>query len=166
MPPRVGIPKRLLIYFGGADVDNLTGLCIDAFLKLNRNDVVVDVVISLNSPYEKMIHQQIRDTKNIKIYSGMKTLAPLMAKADLAIGAGGATSWERCCLGLPALVITLAENQLPIAQELHNRGLIKWLGHKDDVDSVQVANQLGESLKSVEHCAWRYPESVMESRWH
>ena len=144
IPPRVGVPKRMLVYFGGADIDNLTGLCIDAFLTLHRNDVDVDVVVSLNNPYEETIRQKIKDTKNIKLYSDMKTLASLMSKADLAIGAGGATSWERCCLGLPTLVITLAENQYSIAQELHDRGLIKWLGHKSDIESVQIAKELND----------------------
>jgi spore coat polysaccharide biosynthesis predicted glycosyltransferase SpsG len=45
-------------------------------------------------------------------------MAELMATADLAIGAGGSASWERCCLGLPALLVVLAENQIDIVKGL------------------------------------------------
>ena len=38
-------------------------------------------------------------------------MAQLMADSDLAIGAAGATSWERCCLGLPTAMMVLADNQ-------------------------------------------------------
>ena len=62
-------------------------------------------------------------------------LAALIAKADsVVIGARvGPTSWESAlCPGLPALAVTLAENQRPIAAELSERGLIRWLGHQDE----------------------------------
>ena len=49
-----------------------------------------------------------------------------MLKADLGI-ACGINTWERCCLGLPSLVVTIADNQKPIAKELHKRGIIQWL---------------------------------------
>ena len=45
-------------------------------------------------------------------------MASLMADTDLAIGAAGSTSWERCCLGLPVLMVVLAENQREAAASL------------------------------------------------
>ncbi|OYU68356.1 MAG: UDP-2,4-diacetamido-2,4,6-trideoxy-beta-L-altropyranose hydrolase, partial [Burkholderiales bacterium PBB5] len=55
-------------------------------------------------------------------------IAQLMAEADLALGAGGASNWERCALGLPALVTVLAENQAAVAQALHQAGAVRCLG--------------------------------------
>ena len=49
-------------------------------------------------------------------------MAELMANADLAIGAAGATTWERCCLGVPTLMIVLAENQELIANLIEKAG--------------------------------------------
>jgi len=84
----------------------------------------------------------------------------LMANADLAIGAGGATSWERLCLKLPALVVTLAENQQAIAAELNSMGLIRLLGHRDEVDESAISEALSEVLQlgwTVPTKSWGFP---------
>ncbi len=145
VPPREGRVRRVLVYFGGADTDNLTGRTIAAFLSLGRSDISLDVVINPSSLHAATIRWQISVQKQIALHEELPSLAPLMVKADLAIGAGGATSWERCCLGLPSLVVTLAENQIPIAEELHHQGCIRWLGHKDKVSEADIA----KNLKSV-----------------
>ena len=144
--PRAGSVRRLLIYFGGADVENLTGMAIAAFLSLNREDIALDVVINPDSPHANSIHQLTEEKKHIAVYSGLPTLANLMLHADLGIGAAGATTWERCCLGLPTLVITQAENQRAIAAELDRQNLIHWIGHKDEVDSNMLSRELREML--------------------
>ncbi len=132
-PPRLGPVQRILVYFGGADNQNLTGLAITAFLALDRADIALDVVINPASPHAVAVRQQVRGHSPITLHEGLPSLAPLMVQADLAIGAGGATSWERCCLGLPALVVTLAENQRPITAELDRQGLVRWLGDQNSV---------------------------------
>ena len=53
-----------------------------------------------------------------RVLVGVSNMAQLMADSDLAIGAAGATSWERCCLGLPSIVLALAENQRLIFSHL------------------------------------------------
>ena len=72
----------------------------------------------------------------------------------MAIGAGGATSWERCCLGLPALVITLAGNQEPIAKELERLGVIRWVGTKEQVSKETLSLALEEILAEDGLAAW------------
>lgn len=145
-PPREGPIGRVLVYFGGADTDNQTGLAIAAFQSLQRDDVMLDVVINPSSPHAWATRQQVQGIPNATLHTGLPSLAPLMVPADLSIGAGGVTSWERCCLGLPTLVITLAENQKPIAAELHRRRLIRWLGHNDEVSEQSLADGLADLL--------------------
>lgn len=147
LSPREGPVRRILISFGGADRDNLTGRALAAFLSLNRPDIDVDVVISDSSPYVLDIQNQVAGHANIHLHGNLPTLAPLMARADLAIGAAGTTSWERLCLGLPALVVTLAENQRPIADGLHRQGLVRWLGHKDEVTEQSLRRALTELIE-------------------
>ena len=154
LAPREGSIKRIFIYFGGADRDNLTGRSLSAFLSLNRMDIEVDVVIASSGPHAESIHRRVMGYGNIHLHSGLPTLASLMGKADLAIGAGGATSWERLCLGLPALVVTLADNQRPIAEELQKMGLIRWIGHKDKVTERMIKAALAESLTATFSHAW------------
>jgi len=147
IPPREGPVRHILISFGGSDRDNLTGRALAAFLSLNRPDIDVDVVISDSSPYASEIRTQVAGHANIHLHSNLPTLAPLMARADLAIGAAGTTSWERVCLGLPALVVTLAENQRPIADGLFRSGLVRWLGHKDEVSEQGIRQVLVELIE-------------------
>ena len=114
-PPRIGPAKRILVYFGGTDKNNLTELTLSSFLKLNRKNIALDIVINSKNLQKEKIKKLSKKNKNIKIYSDLTSLASLILKADLAIGASGTTSWERCCLGLPSIVISIADNQIPIA---------------------------------------------------
>jgi len=148
IPPREGPVHRILISFGGADSENLTGRVLAAILSLSRPDISVDVVIPGSSPYASEIQDQAAGHANIHLHSNLPSLAPLMAKADLAVGAAGTTSWERLCLGLPALVVTLAENQRPIADGLHRQGLVRWLGHKDEVTEQSIRQALTELIEA------------------
>lgn len=154
VPPREGPVRRVLVYFGGADSNNMTGMAIAAFLSFDREDVALDVVINPKSPHAGAIRRQVEGQQHIMLHAGLPSLAPLMVQADLAIGAGGATSWERCCLGLPSLVITLAENQKPIAAELDLQGLIRWLGHQGEISEDMLAQALKEIIDAGLTPAW------------
>jgi UDP-2,4-diacetamido-2,4,6-trideoxy-beta-L-altropyranose hydrolase len=154
VPARKGPIRRMFIFFGGADSDNFTSRSLAAFLQLNRPDIEVDVVTSAGSPHAAIIRDQVAGHGNIHLHSNLPTLAPLMAKADLAMGAGGATSWERLCLGLPALVVTLAENQRSVAIYLHEAGLVHWIGHKEQVDQQIIANTLVRTLSMDSLIDW------------
>ena len=147
IPPREGPLRRILIFFSGADTENLTGLALTAVLRLGRPEIMVDVVISASTPHTETVSRLAANQPNVHLHHRLPTLAPLMAAADLAIGAAGATSWERLCLGLPALVVTLAENQRPIASELQKRGLIRWLGHYNEVTEETIKTALENLLQ-------------------
>ncbi len=114
--PRQGAVKRILIFFGGVDADNYTALAIQALLALELKGIGVDVVIGAQHPYRSEI-EQMSAAAGYTCYVQTTRMAELMAQADLAIGAGGSATWERCCLGLPTLSIAIAENQL---QQLHD----------------------------------------------
>ena len=69
-------------------------------------------------------------------------MAGLIARADLAIGASGSTTWERACLGLPSLVVATAANQLAFAQALDRAGHLLLLGTGDRVNVEQIRSEL------------------------
>jgi UDP-2,4-diacetamido-2,4,6-trideoxy-beta-L-altropyranose hydrolase len=147
LPARKGSVKRVLVFFGELGEKNLTGLTLSALERLNHQDIHIDVVIGSNNPHRKAIQEQVKGRDNIHLHSCLPTLAPLMAQSDLAVGACGATSWERLCLGLPAIVVSLAENQRGIAEELNRRGLVQWLGHQKSVDEGVLARALGSLIE-------------------
>jgi spore coat polysaccharide biosynthesis predicted glycosyltransferase SpsG len=65
-------------------------------------------------------------------------MAKLMATADLAIGAGGVASWERCCLAIPALLVSLAKNQIDIAKALDVAGACIYMGRMEAVNTATI----------------------------
>lgn len=76
----------------------------------------------------------------------MPHLATLMAGADIAIGAGGGTIWERMCIGLPSIVVSIAQNQVPACEELASCGLIRYLGQAGEVDAATLAAGISGAL--------------------
>jgi len=154
VPARSGPIRRLLIFFGGADRDNLTGRSLAAFLSLKRRDIEVDAVIGSSSPHAAGVRYLASDHANVRVHDHLPTLAPLMAKADLALGATGATSWERLCLGLPSLVVTMADNQHHVATYLHKEKLVEWLGDQEAVDEHTIAFALCRLLAQDSILEW------------
>ena len=113
--------KNILISMGGSDKNNVT---YDILQQLN-NDFNVVVVLGGASQHKKMIKEYVKDKSvKVKVIVNADNMAELMLKADLAIGAGGTTSLERCCLGLPTLLYVLSENQKRIAENLVQLGAV------------------------------------------
>jgi UDP-2,4-diacetamido-2,4,6-trideoxy-beta-L-altropyranose hydrolase len=124
--------KHLLITMGGVDNDNMTGEVVDAIKACPLPpDLRITVVMGLHAPWLTQVQAQVTNMPwPTKVLVGVNNMAQLMADSDLAIGAAGSTSWERCCLGLPTIQVALAENQIPIAMALHAAGAAVVLDHK------------------------------------
>ena len=71
-----------------------------------------------------------------------------MSSADLSIGAGGLTTWERIYLGLPSAVITVADNQKECSEYLNSLGLIWLIGHHDQIDDNKITDDIKKILSS------------------
>jgi len=116
-----GVVRHILVTLGGGDISKPLTVIGEALLKLSKTHDFSATVFygkthkSLLEPYDKM-------GSRIKLLEYSDDMANEMAKADFAIGAGGGTSWERCCVGLPTLVLTLADNQREIARILTETG--------------------------------------------
>jgi UDP-2,4-diacetamido-2,4,6-trideoxy-beta-L-altropyranose hydrolase len=164
-PARTGPVRRLFIFMSGGDAPNLAGRVLDVFLSLGRTDVEADVAVVAGSPHSDALRRRAAAHANVRVHCGLPTLAPLMARADLAIGAAGATSWERLCLGLPALVVTMAGHQEPVAAELQRQGLVQWLGHHDQVTDATIRRALGALLEHGLDADWsRRCRAVVDGR--
>lgn len=134
--PRSGRVRRILITFGGSDRYGLTLASLRAVIAHTGGDVQVDVVIPSTIQDRAAIEALAGESARVMIHKDLPTLAPLILAADLGIGAAGSTSWERLCLGLPSIVISLAENQVAIATALDRLGLAKWIGHAADAGAA------------------------------
>ncbi|MGP4038662.1 UDP-2,4-diacetamido-2,4,6-trideoxy-beta-L-altropyranose hydrolase [Gracilibacillus sp. D59] len=145
---RSDIVKRILVSFGGSDPTNETMKALKALDMMKRPDITVDVVIGFSDRNYSSIKQFCDKKPHIKLHSQINYLAELMAKADLAIGAGGSTTWERCYVGLPTITIETAENQSEILSYLSELGAISHLGHSEKVTEQDITNNLQNAINS------------------
>ena len=109
--PRDGDVRRLLVFMGGMDAGNATGLVLQAIDLLKRPELLLDVVIGATHPAAAAIQAFCAGRPGATCHVQAPDMAALLARADLAVGAGGGATWERCALGVPALALALAENQ-------------------------------------------------------
>jgi len=125
---RDGSLRCIHVFLGGSDEANETAKVIQALIMLQRADIHVDVVVGGTNPHRKAIELLCKTVMNSTFHCQVDHMASLMMNADIAIGAGGTTSWERCCLGLPAIVTILGENQRELSYALQAYGAIVNLG--------------------------------------
>ncbi len=142
---RDGTVQRILIFFGGSDPSNQTKKALNALKLLSRPEIAVDVVMGAANPYRDEIRSLCREMPNVQYHCQVSNMAELIAAADIAIGAGGATTWERCSLGLPTLTVVFADNQLQTTEDLESFGAIIFLGWADKI----TASQLARSMESL-----------------
>lgn len=140
--------KRILVFFGGVDPTNETEKAIIAIEKINNRDIFVDVVVGSSNPHKDRIKELCSKKLNTKFYCQVQNMAQIMNEADLAIGGGGTTISERACLGLPSLVMAVAENQKPIVKELDNLGILLSLGWCKDVKVEDLKNSINSIMSN------------------
>jgi UDP-2,4-diacetamido-2,4,6-trideoxy-beta-L-altropyranose hydrolase len=121
---REGRVRRVLVSFGGVDAGNETARVIALLKDLG---VAVDVVVGEANPHAEALARQCAEA-GFAFHRQASNMAELMASADLAIGAGGSSTWERCCLGLPTLQVAIAANQVALSQALALEGVVTYLG--------------------------------------
>jgi UDP-2,4-diacetamido-2,4,6-trideoxy-beta-L-altropyranose hydrolase len=123
LPARNGQVFRVLIYFGGgADAKNLTSMAVQAFEAPELAHIELDIVVGTAYAHLPVLKNLVAQRGKATIHRQLPDLAGLMAAADIAIGAGGATTWERCCLGLPSILVVCAHNQEEIGQAIGKLG--------------------------------------------
>lgn len=127
--------RRLLITMGGVDKDNATGQVLAALQSCNLPaDLRVTVVLGPHAPWLAQVQAQAAQMhRPTEVLVGVDNMAQLMAESDLAIGAAGSTSWERCCLGLPTLMLVLATNQIEAARAIEGANAASTLSISDDL---------------------------------
>lgn len=140
LEPRAHKLKKILVFFTAGNDQGETLKAMQG-IELFGKVECVDVVVGQSNPSNVEIIEKC-DELRWGYHCQVDYMPSLIAQADLAIGAGGSSNWERCALGVPALVVILAENQEPIAQALGRAGVICNLGWSRDLQAADYANAL------------------------
>lgn len=123
--------KRVLVFFGGSDAGGETCKCLAALEGIDG--VAADVVLGYANPHAATIAEFCAAKPAFKLYRQPADMANLMLSADLALGASGTTTWERGCLGVPQILVSLAENQYETGRDLAYDGYVRFLGRAHQV---------------------------------
>lgn len=135
------IARNVLVTMGGSDPDNITERVVEAIS--SGGDFETTIVAGGSNPHLVRLREFVGTCGGtFRLSENTLNMPELMANADLAVAGAGTTSWEICSLGLPALLIVLADNQEGIAHELSKRGVIASLGRGSDLAPSTIASQL------------------------
>ena len=136
--PRTFPIKKILVSFGGSDTENQTLIALNSIKKMNGK-INVDVVVGKANKTKKTLKIFCNKNKHFTYHEQIDNIADLMLSSDLSIGSSGSTTWERCCLGLPAIVSISSNDQRDIANSLSRKKCIINLG---DVKKLKETNYL------------------------
>jgi len=140
--------KNIFVFFGGSDPDNLTSTALKALIQPDLKHLKVDVVIGSANPNFTEVKALVTEHPNARLHVQVENVAELMGKSDIALGAGGTTTWERMAAGLPSIVVTIAENQVALTRDLDQDGYLKWLGNVVQVDMIVIHDALLEAIQN------------------
>ncbi|MHB9101447.1 MAG: UDP-2,4-diacetamido-2,4,6-trideoxy-beta-L-altropyranose hydrolase [Sulfuricella sp.] len=143
---REGTLQRILVFFGGSDPSSETAKALEGIRQFSRPEVVVDVVVGSSNPQREEIRRLCDTLPNVAYHCQVDNMAEMMAHADLAIGGGGTTTWERLALGLPAIVIAVAPNQEEISHQVGMLGALHYLGRAREVSANDIRQALERKM--------------------
>lgn len=144
---------RLLVFFGGNDPFQLTLKTVQAIAELPDLVGHTDIVITAQHPDRTQLEALCSSQSNRQLHIQCKTMANLMHQAQLMIGAGGSTHWERCICALPSLIVTVAENQVPTTRYLQQLGACHWLGHGGAIGQTELQQAIRYWLEQPDRLA-------------
>jgi UDP-2,4-diacetamido-2,4,6-trideoxy-beta-L-altropyranose hydrolase len=131
-PPTVeNLLRRIVIYFGGADRTDMTGRVLATLSDPAFAGIALDVIAGGGHPDSRGLAAAAARRPRTTLRGSLPSLLPVLDRADLAIGAGGTTTWERLALGVPSILVSIAENQVPASEALDRAGMAIHLGRED-----------------------------------
>lgn len=141
------VGRHILVTLGGADYENYTLKVINAIRSINIPDVAVIIVVGAENQNSRILEQAIKES-NIPMWiiKDSNKMVELMEWADISISGGGTTVWELAFMGVPNLILVLAENQYYVAEESQRYGSGISLGWASRIMEYQIAGMLVDSM--------------------
>ena len=141
------VARKVLVTLGGADLNNVTLKVIKAIHKLNVRDLEVKVVVGPSNPHIASLKEAVDHSLfAIHLLPSVESMPELMAWADVAVSAGGSTCWELAFMGLPAVILVVADNQRNIAEQLASMKVAVNLGWHENLSPVEITKAITRLL--------------------
>lgn len=153
---RRGIVQNLLIFYGGSDLTNETMKAVRAVVCTGATNITVNVIVGASNPHKEEIITFCRSYSFLNVHVQVNNMAEFMNEADLALGAGGSTIWERCFFELPSIVTSVADNQRPICENAAVMKYIDYMGIYSEVRELDLQQRVKKYLT----------EGISEKDWN
>jgi UDP-2,4-diacetamido-2,4,6-trideoxy-beta-L-altropyranose hydrolase len=131
--------RRVVVCYGGVDLARQSELALGALRAFANPGLQVDLVIGSANPERERLQRIAGHGVSVHV---QPPVAEIFARADLALCAGGGTLLELACLGVPALVTTVADNQVELTENLAREAVITWLGHAGEIAETDLVRAL------------------------
>ena len=143
--------KRIMITMGGADAGNFTSTCLRAIAELpNVKEISVDAIVGASNPHTESLKQLCHELPiSVRLQRNTDRMATIINQCDLAITAGGSTCYELARCGVPAIVLSTAENQVAVARSFHENSCMVWLGDADSVPVQMLTDEIRKLSNDV-----------------
>jgi len=143
-----GNVNRILVFMGGSDPTNETKKVLEALSRIKKQAISVDVVVGAVNPFRQEIAAQCTLLPNVSFFCQVGNIAELMLSADLSIGGAGSATWERCSMGLPSILISIADNQDDLAESVQRVNAAIFLGKKQYISIDQLASSIQKTINN------------------
>jgi UDP-2,4-diacetamido-2,4,6-trideoxy-beta-L-altropyranose hydrolase len=142
------VARKILVTLGGGDLNNATLKVIKSLSNLDIEDLEVVVVVGAGNPHHHVLSAAIEEVEEMPIIlkKDVTNMPKLMAWADVAVSAGGSTSWELAFMGLPGLILGIAENQRLAVNELIRKGVFIGFAEGESIDAQTLAKSIGKLI--------------------
>ena len=141
---------QISIGLGATDPNNVSEKVLRALRRI-KNKIRIDIALSARAPHINSIKSFLSSMEmEVELHQDKDDMASFFSCSDLAIGAGGSTTWERCCVGLPSIVLITAENQDYVARQLEQYAAAMVLGHADDVSEREICDAVEDMIRNPE----------------
>jgi UDP-2,4-diacetamido-2,4,6-trideoxy-beta-L-altropyranose hydrolase len=139
--------RRIIVTFGGCDGAGWTDRAISALSTVTAHRLHITVVIGAgNARREAIAKAAAASPHHVSLVANPPDMATLMRHADLVVSAAGTTVWELATLGMPAVILPVADNQLRIAETMDALGVVQSLGWHEQATEADLAAAVGALL--------------------
>ncbi|KAB2952944.1 UDP-2,4-diacetamido-2,4,6-trideoxy-beta-L-altropyranose hydrolase [Heliorestis acidaminivorans] len=148
--------KRILVFFGSSDPTNETYKVLSSIQSMNLNDLAIDVIVGKININKNDIKTMADSMRNVNYYCQISNMNEVLSNADVAVCASGSFTWERYCLGIPGIIISVADNQKQLARDLTTLEIDTYLGHSNEVTTHLITVAIEEIISN--------PTSILKAR--
>ena len=144
------VARKILVTLGGSDPDNVTLKVVQALNQVKMDGLEAVVVAGAGNPHCEELQRAIEGLRpHIRLKSNVADMSELMAWADVAVTSGGTTCWELAFMGVPFVIVILADNQKETAESLGESEMAISLGWHENLSPARIAQVLAQLIRSA-----------------